>query len=126
MSNPKNNNMLVKLIILGAIVAIVVIYFNSDMRKRMQNATNNVISKTNEQEKSLPLPPTKDEVSKLIKENMQHFAISVNQKDMSVFYKNISTFWQNKTTIKDLNKAFEPFINSGINLTVLKNYETDT
>jgi len=71
--------------------------------------------------KSTPQLPSKDKLISLTQENTQIFAQAVNAKNMSVFYDQISSFWQKDTTPEALDKAFDAFYKAGIDFTVLKN-----
>lgn len=62
-----------------------------------------------------------EDVQKLIKDDIQRFAVSINNKSMDQFYAQISDLWQTRTSVQALNKVFAPFINSGIDLTILNN-----
>jgi len=91
-----------------------IFYSNPDLFQKLMDKTESITSY------SLKTPDTRKQVQ-LIKNHLYDFAISVKEKDMSLFYNHISPFWQQKTSIEELNKVFAPFIKSGIDLTVLKN-----
>jgi len=61
------------------------------------------------------------DVQKLIKNDMQRFSASINNKSMAQFHAQISDLWQARTSVQELNEVFAPFINSGIDLTILNN-----
>jgi hypothetical protein len=64
--------------------------------------------------------PDEKEMVKLVQKNMQIFAQSVKEKDMTRFYRSIAPFWQQKTSVKELNGVFAPFMNAAIDLTKLQ------
>lgn len=63
--------------------------------------------------------PNLEEVSALTKESMQAFSKSLKQKNMKNFYNNIAKYWQEKTSVKELNKVFVPFIKAEMDLSGL-------
>lgn len=71
--------------------------------------------------KLTPQLPSKEKLISLTQENTQIFAQAVNEKNMSGFYDNISSFWQKEINAKALDKAFDAFYQAGINFTALKN-----
>ena len=71
--------------------------------------------------KLTPQLPSKNELISLTQKNTQIFAQAVNEKNMSGFYDNISSFWQKETNVKALDKAFDAFYQAGIDFTALKN-----
>ena len=103
-------------LLLIAGVAIFAVYSNPELKSKFAELTG---------QKKIPskIVVTKDETIKLIKNNMQVFALSVKEKDMTKFYDNISDYWQKRTSVEELNKTFDPFIQSGIDLTLLKNMQ---
>lgn len=66
-----------------------------------------------------PSVPNKAEQVALIKQSMKNFAVASNNKNMESFRKTISQLWQKQVTTEQLNQAFAPFIEKGIDLTVL-------
>ena len=109
---------LLKIIAVVIIGVGVVSYFSPDARKALSGMTK--IFKLSQKD-SGPQPISKAAVTQLIKDDMQRFAVSINNKNMAQFYAQLSDFWQARTSVKDLNEVFAPYINSGIDLTVLKN-----
>lgn len=107
--------------IFGALIIVIGLaaFFSPDVKNALLGVTN--IFKPSTIESTLPTPLTKGEVKKLIKDDMQRFAVSINNKDMGVFYENLSDFWKSNTNVPTLNQAFAAYINSGIDLTVLQN-----
>jgi len=71
--------------------------------------------------KLTPQLPSKEKLISLTQENTQIFAQAVNEKNMSGFYDQISSFWQKDTTPEALDKAFDAFYQAGIDFTALKN-----
>jgi len=57
----------------------------------------------------------------LVKESMHNFAISVNAKEFSTFYKYISHLWQQQTSAVQLDEAFKAFTDNNVNLLPLDN-----
>jgi hypothetical protein len=70
-----------------------------------------------------PEIPSKEAITAMTQESTLLFANAVKAKDMSGFYAKISKFWQEKTSVDELNKAFKPFMDAGIDFTVLKNLQ---
>jgi len=107
---------MLKKILLGILILLisagVFIYINPTIKKR--------IIQLIKVQQTIEVPP-KEVLTTLVKDNIQYFAISLKEKSMETFYKNISPFWQTKTSVKKLNKVFSPFMKAGIDLTVLKN-----
>lgn len=64
--------------------------------------------------------PSKETLIPLIHESTMLFAQSVNEKSMSKLYNYISNFWRKRTSVKALDKAFDPFYKAGLDLTVLE------
>ena len=42
---------------------------------------------------------------------------------MSNFYANVSDMWKKSATVSELNEAFKPFFDLGVDLTILENIE---
>lgn len=106
------------LLLVGVVGLSILLYVNPDARKQLRSALK--ITSMTSSEKAPP-PVSKEETQMLIVQNIDHFAQAVKAKDMSLFYKNISQFWQNKTSVAKLNQVFKPFIDSGIDLRGLRN-----
>jgi len=102
-----------------------IVYTNPETRNKVSDLTNQLTGKKNitQEKKAQKIEISKDDIIKLIKENMQTFAVSVNQKDMSNFYNNTAAYWQKRTSAAELNKVFNPFIKAGVDLTALKNMQ---
>ena len=60
--------------------------------------------------------PTTNEVVTLVRETMQQFDTAVKQKNFANFYQYISVAWQSQLSEKRLQRAFQPFIDAGIDL----------
>ncbi len=67
--------------------------------------------------------PSKEDIVTMTQESTLLFANAINAKSMAGFYDNISKFWQGKTSVNELNKAFQPFMDAGIDFTVLKDLQ---
>ena len=77
------------------------------------------ISDANTAQSSSALPKPEEAVA-LVQETMKVFAMSVNGKDFSPFYKYISPIWQKQITVQQLNDIFRTFIDNEMNLLPLQ------
>jgi len=66
--------------------------------------------------------PSNNQLSILVQENMLLFAKGINNKDMKIFYDNISIVWQKDTNVNSLNRAFKLFMDQNADFSILKNY----
>ena len=64
---------------------------------------------------SQPLPDAKS-VRRLIQETMTMFSDALQQRSFAEFYENVSVAWQKDLTQKQLQRAFQDFIDKGVNL----------
>jgi hypothetical protein len=60
--------------------------------------------------------PAEAQLAVLQRDAMHAFALSVNAKDFSGFHKYISRLWQGQISVAQLNAAFKPFMDAGLNL----------
>jgi G:T/U-mismatch repair DNA glycosylase len=72
--------------------------------------------------KTKPIPP-EAQIKKLISNTMDDFALAVNARDFSNFYRNISKLWQAQTTKEELYNTFKTFSDNNLDLTVLQDLE---
>lgn len=105
---------IILLILIGLLVSVLV---SPDTRQTLSTAFKSIISYKYE---SNYQPLSNEEVTALIQENIHYFAVALQQKDMSTFYVQLSEFWQEKTSVGELNQIFKPFIDAGIDLGSLK------
>lgn len=70
-----------------------------------------------------PSIPSKINQVELVKRSIHDFAVSVNAKSMEHFHATVSTVWQKQHTIQNLDEAFKPYYESGLDLTVLDNVQ---
>ena len=113
-------------VLIPIIISLIVVYFNLNSGVSSPQLSHKPAEKENSvREKKPVIKPviTESEVIKLAQHNMQTFAVSIKQKDMSAFYNNISPYWQERTTIEKLNETFNPFMKAGIDLTPLVNLQ---
>lgn len=73
-------------------------------------------------EKPISMVLDENHLKLLIQESILVFADSVNQKSMSKLYDHMSLFWRERTNIGELDKAFTPFYQAEIDLTILKSF----
>ena len=66
--------------------------------------------------------PTDSLMEQMVQETMLNFAAAVNTRDFSTFYSKISKVWQKQVTKEKMEATFQPFSDSGIDLTVLKGH----
>jgi len=104
----------IAIVVILAGAAIFIVYSNPALKEKVSS----LVGQKKVEKKKIVV--TKEKVNKLVKENMQNFALSVNQKDMSAFYSTLSPYWQKRTSVEELNKTFDPFIKAGVDLTPLK------
>ena len=109
--------------IMGLSIALVVSFLYVNPESLKQVSKDFFASITPSADTTAPQPLSEAEITKLVQSNMHNFSYSVKQKEMSQFYKNISIFWQKKTSVKKLSITFKPFIDSNIDLTVLDNLQ---
>lgn len=69
-----------------------------------------------------PLPDEKT-VHTMALETMLMFNESVQEKSFDQFYEKISKTWQKQLTIGQLTRAFNPFIDAGVNIAGIKDVE---
>jgi hypothetical protein len=62
-------------------------------------------------------------LKQLANETMLDFALAVKAKDFTVFYRRISTFWQEQITKEQLAHNFRSFTDQNIDLTILAGHE---
>ncbi len=60
--------------------------------------------------------PSERELRRLVREAMAAFAEAVNQRTFSGFYQHVSNAWQAQLTEKQLQRAFQGFIDQNVNL----------
>ncbi len=70
------------------------------------------------------IPPEK-EMKQMVNATMLDFALAVNSRDFSNFYKNISQLWQSQITTEKLQELFKPFSDQNIDLTILRGMEPE-
>jgi hypothetical protein len=61
--------------------------------------------------------PDDKTLNSLVNESFSNFNASVIKNDFTIFYKNISKFWQAQTSAQELKKIFQAFIDNEIDLT---------
>ena len=101
----------------SVIIAIAAVYTNPEFKKNFAQwiGTKHEVPK---------ILTDKKQIMKFAQDNIQSFALSIKEKDMTRFYNNLSPFWQERTSVEVLNKNYAPFMNNnGIDLTLLKNIE---
>ena len=98
------------------------VYTNPNLKKAVLNvATPDAVSekvKTKAEAKEI----VKDEaaLTALAQKSMQDFSEALKKKDMTTFYNTLSAFWKERTSVETLNKDFAFYIQSSMDLTVLK------
>lgn len=60
--------------------------------------------------------PDEQAVKQLVRETLGLFNTAVTGKSFTEFYGNVSTAWQSQLTERQLERAFQPFIDQGVNL----------
>ena len=109
---------IVLLLALG--VGAYVLYSNP----KVKNEVSQLINQNNStQIKEKSIIEDKEDLIKLVQENMQTFALSLKKKEMTAFYNSLSDHWQQRISVEKLNKSFEPLMKAGFDLTVLKNMQ---
>ena len=66
---------------------------------------------------------TEREVKSAVMATMAAFAQSVAQKSMAPFYRQISPFWQARSSVRQLDEKFAPFLRAGVDLRPLARIE---
>ena len=75
-----------------------------------------------QQESSTREMPSEQDLVKMVNQSMGAFGESVNNKSMGKFHGYISNLWQQQYSVEKLEAAYGPFYQSGLDLTLLKNF----
>ena len=67
----------------------------------------------------LPAVPESAHLVSLTGNTVQQFARSINARSMAIFYDHIANFWQQQSTLSELDEAYGTFFDAGLDLTVL-------
>ena len=79
------------------------------------------IGKTSEFTEAVDRPlPDADEVRAMTLETLLEFNDAVQQKSFKDFHRYVSKAWQKQLTVGQLNRAFQPFIDNGVNFAGIK------
>jgi hypothetical protein len=62
-----------------------------------------------------PMPDDR-EIQRLVTETLKAFNDAVQQKSFADFYANVSLAWQGQLTERQLTRAFQPFVDQGVDL----------
>lgn len=60
--------------------------------------------------------PDETTVKRLVADTMRRFNEAVRQKSFADFYANVSTTWQTQISERQLSRAFQPFVDQGVDL----------
>ncbi len=58
--------------------------------------------------------PDEKEIRQMILHTLSKFDVAVTQKSFAEFYKDVAVAWQKQLTVGQLERAFEPFISTGV------------
>ena len=107
----KNIIIVILLLIIG-IAGIVTV-----SNPQIKSAIAQIIQKKSHQTEKKML--SQKEMETLVEESMQTFSQSLKEQSMTSFYANIAAYWKERTSVKELNKVFAPFIERKIDLSGL-------
>lgn len=95
----------------GSEIPVTVIFYSEGEKWKISGIQRIKRAKIGTGENYLALPDMAT-LTALIKEANHTFALSVDQRDMTLFYQNISSIWQSQITVARLNEVFGTFFKS--------------
>ena len=68
-------------------------------------------------------PPTEQQLKELVSESLLKFNSAIQMENFSEFYNYVSVAWQSQLLERQLKRAFQPFIDRGMNIDSIRNSE---
>lgn len=69
--------------------------------------------------------PPENQIREIVRDTLVRFNDAIHKKDFSDFYKSLSVSWQSQLSEKRLQRAFQPFIDAGVNISGVKDVEPE-